>query len=102
VLNLHPYLFIISIVEFKGTNIKFIGKFLEKSLSINFNIKNQFTPLGFCWKAKHSAAWYQQLVLELALIVFQIFRQWFGKTKLSLSVRLSTNLLFLLEKIIPF
>jgi len=30
VLNLLPYLFIVSSVAFKGTNIKLIGKFSEK------------------------------------------------------------------------
>jgi len=64
-------------------------------------IKNPIhPPLGFCPNAKHSAARYQQLVSELALIVLQNFRKWLDKIKLLPRVRLSTDLFFLLEKII--
>jgi len=72
-----------------------------KILKAQFLLRTQFTLLlVFVRTPKHSAARYQQLVSELALIVIQIFQKWLDKIKLLLRVRLLTDLHFLLVKII--
>ena len=77
-----------------------IDKFWKNFKVLILLLKPIHPLLVFVQTLKHSAARYQQLVSELALIVIQIFRKWLDKIKLLLRVHLSTYLLYLLVKTI--
>jgi len=78
-----------------------IDKFWKNFKVLILLLKTNSSPLlVFVQTLKHSAARYQQLVSELALIVIQIFRKLLDKIKPLLRVRISTDLLYLLVKTI--